>query len=195
MERRAHRPCKAGRLSVAWGEAQVWQPVSRTAAHDGPIPLARARGQDGPEEWVVVSEEPTDVQTCKAYGVRCDSEDNVWDDQAPGVPLESSLIRAAKAWERLCLVWAITTLSLVVQGVEVVSQGKRRGGNPHGLRGRSSLKSGWNGVKLALSKGYELMIRWYLAADADPQPARASTRQAQKPPRLFLALACHDAVA
>jgi hypothetical protein len=95
----------------------------------------------------------------------------------------------------VCLVLAITTLYLVVQGVEVVTQGKRRWVDPHWFRGSSYLKIGWNWVKLALSKGYELVIRWYLSAEADPQPARASKRQAQKPPRLFLALECHDAVA
>jgi hypothetical protein len=104
MDRRAHRPCNAGRLSVAWGEAPCWQHVSMTAAYDGPVHRALARGTEGPEAWLVVSDAPTDLQTCQEYGVRLDIEANCWDDQAHGFPLASSLIRAAKAWERLGLV-------------------------------------------------------------------------------------------
>jgi Transposase DDE domain len=193
--RRAHRPCKAGRLSVALGEARFWHHVSITEAHYGPVHLALARCKNGKEEWFVVSDEPTDLQTFKEYGLRFDIEENFLDDKSNGFQLESSLIRSAKALERLCLVLAITTLYLVVQGVEVVTQGKRRWVDAHWFRGSSYLKIGWNWVKLALSQGYELVIRLYLSAEADPQPARASKRQAQKPPRLVLALECHDAVA
>ena len=52
---------------------------------------------------------------------------------------------------------AITTLYLVAQGTEVVTQGKRRWVDPHWFRGQSYLKIGWDWVKLALSRGYELI--------------------------------------
>jgi hypothetical protein len=42
-------------------------------------------------------------------------------------------------------------------GTAVVNHGKRRGVDAHGFRGQSSLNIGWNGVKLALSRGYELL--------------------------------------
>jgi hypothetical protein len=117
------------------------------------------------------------------------------DDQSNGFQLESSLIRSAKALERLCLVLALTTRYLVSQGTEVVTQGQRRWVDPHGFRGQSSLKIGWTWVERALSRGYELVTRVHLSAEADPEPAMASRCQAQKPPRLFIALECHDAVA
>jgi hypothetical protein len=71
----------------------------------------------------VVSEEPTTVKTFEAYGWRFDIEENCLDDQSNGFQLESSLIRSAAALERLCLVLAISTLSLVSQGVAVLNQG------------------------------------------------------------------------
>jgi len=116
-------------------------------------------------------------------------------DQANGFQLESSLIRSAQAWERLCLVLALTTLSRVSQGTEVVTQGHRRWVDPHGFRGQSYLKIGWKWVERALSRGYELVTRLHLSAEADPEPAMASKRQAQKPPRLFITLEFPDAVA
>jgi hypothetical protein len=117
------------------------------------------------------------------------------DDTSNGFQLESSLIGSAQALERLCLVLAITTLYWVSQGPEVVNQGKRRWVDPHWFRGQSYLKIGWHWVKLALSRGYELIPRWYLSADVDPDPAMASKRQAQKRPRHFITREFHEAVA
>ncbi len=135
------------------------------------------------------------MQTFDEDGRRCDIEENFLDDQATGFPLESSLIRSAQALARLCLVLAMTTLDLVSQGTAVVKQGKRRCVDPHGFRGQSDLNIGWNWVKLALSRGYALITRLHVSAEADPEPAMASKRQAQKQPQLFIALEFHDAVA
>jgi hypothetical protein len=177
------------------GEARFWHQVYLTATHYGPVHLALARCKESPEEWLVVSDEPTDMKTFEEYGRRFDIEENFLDDKSNGFQLESSLIRSAKALERLCLVLAITTLYLVSQGTEVGIQGQRRWVDPHWFRGQSYLKIGWNWVKLALSRGYKLVTRLYLSAAADPESAMASKRQAQKPPRLFSVLECHDAVA
>jgi len=68
------------------------------------------------------------VQTVAADGWRFTLEANVVDDNARGSQLESSLIRSAAALARLCVVRAITPLSLVGQGTEVVHHGQRRGG-------------------------------------------------------------------
>ena len=157
--------------------------------------LALARRKDGKAEWLVVSDEPTDLQTFEEYGLRFDIEENFLDDKSNGFQLESSLIRSATALERLCLVLALTTLYLVSQGTEVITQGQRRWVDPHWCRGQSSLKIGWKWVERALSRGYELVTRLYLSAEVDPEPAMASRRQAQKPPRLCSALEFHDAVA
>ena len=52
------------------------------------------------------------------------------EDTSKGLQLALSLMRAAPALTRLGFVLAMTTLSLVAQGVEVVKQGKRRGVDP-----------------------------------------------------------------
>jgi hypothetical protein len=109
--------------------------------------------------------------------------------------LESSRIRSANALERRCGVLAISTLYLVAQGTEVVTQGKRRWVDAHGFRGQSYLKIGWNGVKLALSRGYELLTSVHLSALPDPVPAMASKIQHQKQSQRFLTLEFQGAVA
>jgi hypothetical protein len=65
----------------------------------------------------------------------------------------------------------------------------------HWFRGQSYLKIGWNWVKLALSRGYELIPRLHLPAEADPAPAMASKIQHHKRPQLFFTLEFEDAVA
>jgi len=159
------------------------------------VHLALARCKESKEDWFVVSDEPTDMQTFEAYRLRFDIEENFLDDKSNGFQLESSFIRSAQALERLCLVLALTTLYLVSQGTEVVKQGQRRWVDPHWFRGQSYLKIGWKWVERALSRGYDLIIRLHLSAEADPEPAMASRRQAQKRPRRVLALECHEAVA
>lgn len=193
--RPGRHPCQANRLSLTWGEAQFWHDVTITHSHYGPVHLALARRQDGQEEWLVVSDEPTTMKTFEEYGLRFDIEENFLDDKSNGFQLESSLIRSAVALERLCLVLAISTLYLVSQGVEVLNQGKRRWVDPHWFRGQSYLKIGWHWITCALTRGYELSTRVYLPADADPEPAMASKRQYQKQLRRFSAFVCPDAAA
>lgn len=177
------------------GEAQFWPDVTITHRHYGPVHLALARRQDGKEEWLVVSDEPTTVKTFEEYGLRFDIEEHFLDDQSNCFQLESSLIRSAAALERLCLVLAISTLYLVSQGVEVLNHGKRRWVDPPWFRGQSYLKIGWHWVICALTRGYALITRVYLPADAAPEPAMAAKRQYQKQLRRFSALACPDATA
>jgi len=93
------------------------------------------------------------------------------------------------------LVLAVTTLSRVSQGTEVVKQGKRRWVDAHWFRGSSYLKIGWNWVTLALSRGYELVTRLHVAAGADPDPAMASKNQHQQQAKRFFARACHEIAA
>jgi hypothetical protein len=161
----------------------------------GPVHRALARHQASHQDWFGVSDEPTDLKTFAESGLRFDIEANFLDDKANGFQLESSLLRSAEALARLCLVLAITTLYLVAQGVAVVKQGKRRWVDPHWFRGSSDLKIGWNGVKLALRRGDELVTSLHRAAGSDPEPARASKNQDQKQLRRFSALTCQDAAA
>jgi hypothetical protein len=179
LYRRGRRRCKVERLSVARGHACFWQQVCLTEKHYGPVHLAVARPQAGNDIWYVLSDEPTEVTTLEEYGLRFDIEENFLDDKSNGFQLESSLIRSAQALTRLCLVLALTTCYLVSQGVEVVKQGKRRWVDPHWFRGQSYLKIGWNWVKLALSRGLDLITNMHLSSDCDPEPAMASKRQYQ----------------
>jgi Transposase DDE domain len=178
---RCGRPrCKVERLSVARGQAAFWQRVFITEKRYGPVHLAVARHRDSHEWWYVLSDEPTDGKTFEEYGLRFDIEENFLDDKSNGFQLESSLIRSAEALARLCFVLAITTLYLVSQGTEVVRQGKRRLVDPHWFRGQSYLKIGWNWVKLALTRGYDLITGVHLSSACDPEPAMASKRQYQR---------------
>ena len=120
---------------------------------------------------------PPTSKTFEEYGLRFDIEENFLDDKSNGFQLESSLIRSANALERLCCVLAITTLYLVAQGTAVVTQGKRRWVDAHWFRGQSYLKIGWNWVKLALSRGYELITQL-----ASIRGSRSCTRHGLKNP-------------
>ena len=129
--------------------------------------------------WYVLSDAPTASKTFEEYGLRFDIEENFLDDKSNGFQLESSRIRSAQALTRLCLVLAMATLYLVSQGTAVVQQGRRRLVDPHWFRGQSYLKIGWNWVKLALVRGYDLITRVHLSSAYDPEPAMASKRQYQ----------------
>jgi hypothetical protein len=193
--RHGKRYGQVNRIPLSPGQALFWHQIYITKQCYGPVHLALGRPQDSQEYWFVVSDEPTEAKTFEEYGVRFDIEENFLDDKSNGFQLESSLIRSAQALERLCLVLAITTLYLVSQGTDVVNHGKRRWVDAHWFRGQSYLKIGWNWVKLALSRGYELITRLHVSAAADPAPAMASKLQHQKPPQLFFTMEFQDAVA
>jgi hypothetical protein len=182
-------------MPLSPGKALFWPHVYRTKPGYGPVPLALGRPIRRQAYWFVVSDEPTDEKTFEEDGRRFDSAEHCLDDQSTGFQLESSLMRSANARERLCGVLAITTLDLGAQGTAVVAHGTRRWVDAHGCRGPSSLNIGWNGVKLARSRGDALIPHWHLSAAADPAPAMASKIQPQKPPQLFFALEFEDAVA
>jgi hypothetical protein len=156
-----------------------------TGKYFGPVHLAVARPLGPEDSWYVVSDEPTDVETLKEYGLRFDIEENFLDDKSNGFQLESSWIRSAQALERLCMVLAMTTLYLVSVGTSVVQQGKRRFVDPHWFRGSSYMKIGWKWVHYALRRCYTLISSVYLSSEPDPEPAIASTKQAQKRQQRF----------
>jgi hypothetical protein len=142
------------------------------------------------ELWYVVSDEPTSVQTFVEYGWRFDIAENFLDDKSNGFQLESSLVHDADALARLCLVLAVTTLSLVAQGTPVVTTHKRRWVDPHWLRGNSSLRLGWPWVKTALARGWVLFATLRLSGTPDPEPSRASASQATPPPPVTFTRTC-----
>lgn len=193
LYRPGQRRCKVERLAVARGHACFWHRVCLTEKRYGPVHLAVAHAGQGQDVWYVLSDEPTDGKTFEEYGLRFDIEENFLDDKSNGFQLESSLIRSAQALTRLCLVLAMTTLYLVTQGTEVVKQGKRRWVDPHWWRGQSYLKIGWNWVKLALSKGLDLITTVHLSSACDPEPAMASKRQYQHDCQTRFAFVFQDA--
>jgi hypothetical protein len=195
LYRPGKRACKVNRIPLSPGKALFWHHVYITKQEYGPVHLALGRPTDTKEYWYVVSDELTESKTFEEYGLRFDIEENFLDDKSNGFQLESSLIRSANALERLCCVLAITTLYLVTQGTEVVTQGKRRWVDAHWFRGQSYLKIGWHWVNLALSRGHAIITRLRLSPEADPAPAMASKIQHQKQSQLFFTLEFEDAVA
>ena len=135
MDRHGKPRCKVKHIPVAPGQALFWNDVDLTKQEYGPVHLALGRPQDRKEHWLVVSDEPTEAKTFEEDGWRFASEANFLDDQSKGFQLESSLLRSVKAFEHLWCVLAITPLSLVAQGREVVKQDQRRWVDAPGFRG------------------------------------------------------------
>ncbi len=175
--RPSHKERKISSIRLAEGQPQFWQEVQITQQRFGPVYLALGRPFNSRERWVVVSDEPTRLETFGEYGLRFDIEEGFLDDKSNGFQLESSLIRSAEALSRLCLVLAVATLYLVSQGTQVVQQGKRRWVDTHWFRGHSYLKIGWQWVHRALLYGEELIAEFLLSPEPDPEPAMASKKQ------------------
>jgi hypothetical protein len=131
---------------------------------------------------LVVSSEATSHHTFVEYGLRFRIEEAFLDEKSNGFGLEDSRLQGAAVLSRLCLVLAIATLYLVVQGSEFVRQGRRREVDPHRHRGSSYLKIGWRYLKRFLSgvPGYPLLDSLRLTGELDPQPAMASKTQHAK---------------
>ena len=165
---------KVADFPLAPGRALFLHNVAITTEPFGPVSLALARHSRNGEEWDIVSDEPTSVRTFEEYGYRFEIEENFLDDKSHGFQLESSLVRDADALTRLCFVLAVATLYLVAQGTQVVAAQKRRWVDPHWLRGNSYLRIGWQWVKSALARGWELFATLHLSGAPDPEPCRAS---------------------
>jgi hypothetical protein len=184
--------CKVEDFALAPGRAVFLHNVAITTEPFGPVSLALARHSSTGEYWYIVSDEPTNVYTFEEYGRRFTIEENFLDDKSNGFQLESSLVRDADALTRLCLVLAIATLYLVAQGTQVVAQQKRRWVDPHWLRGTSYLRIGWQWVKTALARGWELFATLHLSGMPDPDPCRASASPlTPAPPVTFTQTICY----
>ena len=182
VARPGHRSCKVEAFPLAPGRALFLHHVAITTEHFGPVSLALARHPSNGECWYVVSDEPTSVQTFVEYGWRFEIEENFLDNKSNGFQLQSSLVRETEALARLWLGLAVTTLSLVAQGTQVVANHQRRWVDPHWWRGNSYLRIGWQWVKTALTRGWALFATLHLTGTPDPEPARASVAQ-PAPPR------------
>ena len=153
--------------AIAIGKTRPYSDVYLAFAHD------RQSGED----WVIVSDEPTTLQTFAQYRLRFQVEESFLDLKSNGFNLEASRLRDKFALSQLCGVIALTSLFLVLQGTQVVIEGKRRLVDTHWNRGMSYLKLGWNWVRLALTRQWEIQIYPFLSSLPDPEPAFASKRQ------------------
>ena len=178
--RRNQRRCKITNIRLKRGQARFWHNIYITEKKFGVVHLALGKPIGVKEDWLIVSDQPTDISTFDDYGLRFDIEENFLDDKSSGFQLESSLFRSADVISRLVLVLALATLFLVCQGTEVVASDKRRWVDAHWFRGNSYLKIGWKWVLRAFVKGYELITQLRLSSFPDPEPAMASLKQAKE---------------
>jgi hypothetical protein len=172
---------KLSRVSLASGEALFWQGVALTAKRYGPVSLALGRPYGSVLRWLVVSDEPTSSETFVEYGLRFRLEEEFLDEKSNGFQLEDTRLLGAAVLNRLCLVLAVASLYLVVQGSEVVRQGRRHEVDPHRQRGSSYLKLGWRYLRRFFSGvAYPLLSVLRLTGEPDPEPAMASKTQHAK---------------
>ncbi|QYO64558.1 transposase [Leptolyngbya sp. 7M] len=139
--------------------------------------LAFAHDKQSGEQWVIVSDEPTTLQTFAQYRLRFQVEESFLDLKSNGFNLEASRLRDKFALSQLCGVIALTMLFLVLQGMNVVTSGNRRQVDAHWNRGMSYLKIGWNWIRLAITQQWKIQVYPFLSSLPDPQPAIASKRQ------------------
>jgi hypothetical protein len=150
--------------------------IGKTRPYVG-VYLAFTHDHHSREDWVIVTDEPATLQTFAQYRLRFQVEESFLDLKSNGFNLEASRLRDKFALSQLCGVIALTTLFLVLQGTQVVAQGKRRLVDTHWNRGMSYLKLGWNWVRLALTRHWQIENYRFLSSLPDPQPAIASKRQ------------------
>jgi hypothetical protein len=156
--------------------------------------LAFAHDKQSDEDWMIVSDEPTNLQTFAQYRLRFCVEESFLDLKSNGFNLEASRLRDKFALSQLCGVIALTMLFLVLQGVQVVASGKRRQVDAHWYRGMSYLKIGWNWIRLAMTHQWQIQVYPFLSSLPDPQPAIASQRQQNDSfKREFTVLSCFPA--
>ena len=164
------RLCKVNEVQLVPRETRCFHNVTLTGQHFGPVHVAVGRPTDAPEQWQVVSDEPTSIDTFAEYGERFQIEEGFLDDKSGLFGLEESKLREAASLERLILVIAVATLLLVSEGLQVVQNGLRRVFDPHWQRGLSYLKIGLRAVQHALSRGQAVLTRLTLQGGPDPEP-------------------------
>jgi hypothetical protein len=170
--------CKVSSVQLQPGQAYFTPAVSLGKTKPFPdVYLAFAHDKQSGEDWTIVSDEPTNLQTFAQYRLRFQVEESFLDLKSNGFNLEASRLRDKFALSQLGGVIALTMLFLVLQGVQVVASGKRRQVDAHWNRGMSYLKLGWNWIRLAITQQWKIQVYQFLSSLPDPQPAFASKRQ------------------
>jgi hypothetical protein len=160
------------------GEALLFQNIRLFKRHPVEnVNVIFAREAVSGEVWLIVSSGPVTLQTLREYGLRFDIEENFLDDKSNGFNWEKSGLREATALSRLCLVLAVATLFLTLQGTSIVAAKKRRWVDVHTYRGMSYLQIGWEWVTSYIRKGWDLLTLAMLQTNRDPDPAMASRKQ------------------
>ncbi|WP_212648306.1 hypothetical protein [Deinococcus hopiensis] len=155
--------------------------VMLTGQYFGPVHVAMGRPTDASEQWQVVSDEPTSIDTFAEYGERFQIEEGFLDDKSGLFGLEASKLRDAASLERLVMIIAVATLLLVSEGLQVVQNGTRRVLDPHWQTGLSYLKIGLRAMQYALSRGQAVMTRLTLRGGPDPEPLELRKRPQPTP--------------
>ncbi len=169
---------KVSSVQLPAGQAYFTPAVSLGKTKPYPnVYLAFAHDKQSGEDWTIVSDEPTTLQTFAQYRLRFCVEETFLDIKSNGFNLEASSLRDKFALSQLCGIIALTMLFLVLQGVQVVASGKRRQVDAHWNRGMSYLKLGWNWIRLAITHQWQIQVSQFLSSLPDPQPAIASKRQ------------------
>ena len=187
---RAYKPkCKFSQLVPPKGEIHFHHSVQVTDRRFGPVHLAlgHVRTPNGYEQWLLISDRPTTLETFDEYGLRFDIEEGFLDDKSAGFQLESSQIRDADALSRLCLILATATLYLASTGTAVFSMNLRRQVDTHWHRGLSYFQIGWRWIRTALASGRNLLNFIWLDPEPDPEPVYACRKQAATSPVAFSA--------
>lgn len=175
--------CKVKRLMPPKGEVHLHHVVQVTERRFGPVHLAlgHMRTPNGYEQWALLSDQPTSLDTFDQYALRFDVEESFLDDKYGGFQLESSQIDDAAALSRLFLVLATATLYLVSTGTAVVAMGRRHIVDTHWQRGISYFQIGWRWIRHALACEERLLTSLWLDPEPDPEPVYASKTQAATP--------------
>jgi len=181
--------CKMSQLIPPKGHVHFHHTVQITRRRFGPVHLALGyvRTSNSYEQWLLISDRPTSLDTFDEYGLRFDIEESFLDDKSAGFQLESSEIRNADALSRLCLILATATLYLVSSGTAVAAMNLRRQVDTHCQRGLSYFQLGWRWTQTALASGRKLLNFIWLDPQPDPEPVFASRKQAATPTVSFSA--------
>lgn len=163
-------------LQLTAGELRFYSNVFLGTVRE-PVELAVGWEKGAKEPWIIVTDETVGSDTLRDYGLRFCIEEGFLDHKSGGFQWESSKLRDTKALQRLCLVMAAATLTLVCQGAEVVAAGRRREVDPHWFRGLSYARIGWNWIRRAMIKGWALIESLTLHTARDPEPACASRKK------------------
>jgi hypothetical protein len=151
--------------SVQLQQGQAYFTVMVSIGKTNPYPnvyLAFAHDQLSDQNWVIVSDEPTTLQTFAQYRLSFQVEESFLDLKSNRFNLEASRLRNKFALSQLCGVIALTMLFLVLQGTQVVASGQRRLVDTHWNRGMSYLKLGWNWIRLAITKQWKIHLLLFL---------------------------------